>query len=137
MSLDFVTCYKVPAEFKNFTELLTDALNDGSQQAAAKKIGVSPTQLNRVLSGVAPPFGAWNCLRLARVFGYKPSLVLRLAGRGEWADIIESLYGEVDSTMTPQERAHFNRWRQLDAEMQRRVDAVLELLPVHSPPAPR
>lgn len=125
MSPNSVTCCKVPPEFKNFIELLADALGDGSQLVAAKKIGVSPTQLNRVHRGKSPPFSAWNCLRLAEVYGYEPSLVLRLAGRREWADLIESLYGVADETMTPQERAHLHRWRKLTAKKQRAFDDLM------------
>jgi len=137
MLVAFVTCRRVTTDFKNFTELLMDAVKGGSQQDLAKVIGITPSRLNRALQQGDYPLNALNCLRLAKAKGYAPSLVLRLAGKMELAELIEHLYGKVDPTMTLQERAHVTRWRQLGAELQRRIEAVLELLPPAPPPAPR
>ena len=110
----------------DFKELLKTAVRAfPSQQALAEAIGISTARLNRALNKGDHPFNVENCLRLARVMGARPSMVLRSAGKGEVAELIESLYGkEVDSTMTFKERNHLHRWRKLDPEKQRAIDVL-------------
>jgi hypothetical protein len=68
-------------------------------------------------------------LSLAQITSTHPSLVLRLAGKGDLADQIEALYGPSDLTLD--ERRHLDRWRHLGRlrpRMQERADAVIDEL---------
>ena len=63
----------------------------GTQTALANAIGLQLTPFTR---GVAVgTFNVMNLLRLARAAEASPSMVLRLAGKGQEADLIEELYG--------------------------------------------
>jgi hypothetical protein len=79
----------------NFKELLNRiAETFPSRQALARAIGINASRLSRALNGSDKfPFNATNCLRLAKLSGEPASAVLRAAGKGEIADLIESLYG--------------------------------------------
>jgi hypothetical protein len=53
----------------------------------------------------AQPFDVRGCLRLAKVTGENPGLVLRSAGKGDIADLIEQLYGPPAAVrLTPEEQ---------------------------------
>lgn len=75
-------------------DLLTRLVAEfGSQTALALAIGVSPSRMSRLLGGTYS-LEVLNCLRLADVSGESPSVVLRAAGKGDIADLLERLYGK-------------------------------------------
>lgn len=102
LSRGFVTCGAVIS----FKELLREgAKKFASQQAFAEALGVSTARLNRALNKGDYPFNVLNCLRLARVTDERPSDVLRAAGKGEIADLIERSYGNANALTASQQEA--------------------------------
>lgn|SRR5262245_16925389 len=65
-----------------------------SQAAFANAIGIHPSHLSKALRGRGDTFDIARCLRIADATHENPSVVLRAAGRGDIADLIEKLYGE-------------------------------------------
>ena len=66
----------------------------GEKQAFARAVRISPASLSRQLAGTDRPLETEACLRIAHHAGVSASRVLRAAGRGEVADLLEDLYGE-------------------------------------------
>lgn len=64
-----------------------------TQLAVAQAIGLSQSQTSRLIRGEVPSLGVMNCLRLAKVAGRSPSVVLRAAGKEDVAALMEELYG--------------------------------------------
>jgi len=94
-------------------------------------------RLNRALNRSEYSFNIENCLRLARLSGEPPSRVLRLAGKGEVADLIEWLYGPPALTVT--QKHLLERWAYLSAPLQEALLALITALARASgapPPAP-
>ncbi len=82
-------------EFKDFQELLADVRKGySSQKEFAKALGIDPSRLSKAINLGEFPFNAENCLRLAKLSGKSPSAILRAAGKGDIAELIESLYGK-------------------------------------------
>jgi hypothetical protein len=112
--------------FKGWIDRLVEE-RFGTPTALAKTIGLHLTPFSRgVASGT---FNVVNLLKLAKVANEPPSNVLRMAGKGDVADLIESLYG--GAAMTPQQRevsALLDRMdphdRSLGVEMLRRIAAA-------------
>lgn len=73
----------------------------GSKTKLAQAIGISLTQIGRGRS--AGKYSVENLLKLARAANADPSSVLRLAGKGDVADLIETLYGKAE--LTAEQRA--------------------------------
>lgn len=63
----------------------------GNKQDLARAIGISPSTLSRLLDGRPP--STELCLRLATTTHTNASRILRAAGKGAIADLIEDLYG--------------------------------------------
>lgn len=72
-----------------------------SVRAFAQALGIGDA--SRLSRG--KPFDVYWCLRLARVTGENPSLVLRTANKGEIAQLIEELYGSSRFLLTPEQQA--------------------------------
>jgi len=70
-----------------------------SHRAFAAALGIDPTRLSR-----GTPFDLRGCLNLARITGEHPSKVLRAAGKGDMADLIESLYGRGTPSLTAEQQ---------------------------------
>jgi hypothetical protein len=85
----FVGQALVPARFKN-------------PMALSKAVGMSMSAFSRGLR--AGTLNIENLLRLADLAEAHPSEVLRLAGKGDAADLIERLYGVNDKPLTSQDR---------------------------------
>jgi hypothetical protein len=115
------------AAVSDFTDLLERAVAKfPSRQAFAKAIGLNASRLSRAMNTGDFPFNITNCLRLAQVAGESPSLVLRTAGKGDVADLIESLYGH-DRTelLEPAERELLDHWRRLPTHAREGLLSVL------------
>jgi hypothetical protein len=116
----------------DFTALLKRvSAKFASQQALAEEIGITAPRLNRALNHGDYSLNVANCLRLARVAGEPPSVVLRAAGKGDIADLIESLYGAPDEEFSPAERTLVKRWRRLDDEERQAFQRLMRDLPEH------
>lgn len=89
----------VPGTFQQWIESLI-AGRFGTKTKLAQAIGVSLTQIGRGAN--AGKYSVENLLKLAKVAAADPSTVLRLAGKGDVADLLEDLYGK--STLTPMQR---------------------------------
>lgn len=100
----------------------------GSQTALGKAIGVSASRLSRVMSGEEHSLEVLNCLKLADVTGRSPSVVLRAAGKGDVADLIEKLYGKArpagEPAIPPIDREHLEKWQRLRKQSPYRVRII-------------
>jgi transcriptional regulator with XRE-family HTH domain len=68
--------------------------NYSSIREMARALDVDSSHLSRAMSKrVGQPFDVRGCLRLARVTGEDPLLVLRAAGKDEIADLMAELMG--------------------------------------------
>jgi hypothetical protein len=123
MSSDSVLCRTVPSEFQSL--LIHAATQFPSQHAMADAIGISPARLNRAIHQGDYAFNVANCLRLALVTSITPSTILRAAGKGEIADLIERLYGSVDPALTRPERDHLRQWRALEPDRQAAIAVLM------------
>jgi transcriptional regulator with XRE-family HTH domain len=88
----------------------------GTKQDLATAIGVTPSRFSHLLSRSAEPT-VDMCLKLASVTGASATDVLRAAGKGETAALIEELFGKatrtVEPLLTPKEIRHMSYWRLL------------------------
>lgn len=112
-----------------FREIVRRALaRFPSQKALAKELQISSTRLSHVLNpkpGIDDyPFNIGNCLRLAKAANESPLVVLRAAGQGEEADLIQFFYGE--SELTPAQRDLLKRWKQLETDDHAAIWALIE-----------
>jgi len=83
-----------------------------SKKAFARALGITAGRLSRVLGG-EHSLDVANCLTLARLTGESPSLVLRVAGKGDIADAIEALYGPSAISVSPKDRGVLETWNAL------------------------
>jgi plasmid maintenance system antidote protein VapI len=81
-------------------QAVIDERYDGTAGRLAEAIGVALTTLSRGME--LGTMGADTLLRLAHVTGRDPSDVLRLAGKSDWADLIEALYGPPRPVQRPE-----------------------------------
>src|SRR4029453_9799553 len=81
----------------------------GSKSALAHAVGINASRLSRLAHHGEYSLNIENCLRLAKVAGLPASDVLRAAGKGDIADLIESLYddrrGELIEYLSGERRA--------------------------------
>lgn len=73
-------------------------------RAFAAALGVDPSHVSRAMSDPKKPFDVRGCLRLAKVTGAHPGVILRAARKGEIADLIEALYGAAPARLTVDQR---------------------------------
>jgi hypothetical protein len=74
-------------------------------RAFADALDVEPSHLSRAMGAGAQPFDVRGCLRLAKITGENPGLVLRSAGKADIAELIEQLYGPPAAVrLTPEEQ---------------------------------
>jgi transcriptional regulator with XRE-family HTH domain len=89
----------------------------GTQKEFAREAEVNPSVISRLLGGGLPPVPD-VCLRIALAGGVSASLVLRTAGHGHTADVIETLYGPARRGVAPKgtatDRALFRQIQSLD-----------------------
>jgi transcriptional regulator with XRE-family HTH domain len=121
---DYVSCSNV-ADFRALLQRIAGAYP--THRALAKAIGVTPSRLSRAMSGSGGdvPFNIENCLKLASVSGESPSEILRAAGKGNVADLIESVYGR-EPEFTSKDREILEAWRALSPRAQGAMAALLD-----------
>lgn len=113
---------------KDFSSLLqVVAAKFQTKKELADAIGISASRLSRALQNEGQyTFNVENCLRLADVSGESASDVLRAAGKGEIADLLERLYGGARPAALPsEERELVNRWRHLQADDQKNLKGIV------------
>jgi len=78
-----------------FRALLDHVLGEygGRKNEFARAAGITPSQLSHLLKGTFEP-SMEICLKLARASQTSPSDLLRAAGKGFAADLIEQMYGK-------------------------------------------
>lgn len=99
----------------------------GSKTEFAREAEIAPSVLSRLLSGGVPP-PTDVCLRIARAGGASASLVLRTAGHGHTADLLETLYGEARvaaQTGTAEDRAFLREFQLLDPRTRKAVMVLI------------
>jgi hypothetical protein len=95
--------------------------------ALARAIGVQlPVFLRGVEKGT---FSIANLLRLAQATDTHPSDVLRLAGKGDIAKLIEELYQVDVLPVSAGEQRLLRRWRQLSPQAQHSLETIMRDLP--------
>lgn len=99
-----------------------------SHADAAEPLGITGSRLGRIRKGENSP-EVGTCLRLAMAGGFKPGDVLRAAGKGDVADLLDTLYGKV-GTALPDRHARdlAARRASLPPALQKAVDAILTAL---------
>jgi len=104
----------------------------GSKANLAKAIGITPSAFSRLAN--TPP-SVEVCLRLAHVTGENPSKILRAAGRGDIADLLETLYGHAGHRRarrgprtSPKEQTLIEALRRVDAGTRRALDVVIGMV---------
>ena len=86
----------------------------GAPTELARRLHIAPSQLSRAMSRHRPqPFDIPGCLRLAQVSGENPSTILRAAGKGEVARLLEQLYGPPRPALAPELRALLTAWNDI------------------------
>lgn len=87
----------------------------GSASAVAAGIGMSVSAFQRSVHKNGS-LGVGACLRLARFSGTSPSMVLRLARKGDVAELIENLYGPTREPISDEDREWLIIGRELSAD---------------------
>jgi DNA-binding Xre family transcriptional regulator len=105
-------------------ELIQRAIKEaGSQTELAERIGIDDSTVSKIARGVTSNLDWTTLLRLSAVLKMSPSDVLRIAGKGDIAELIEDYYGEPKTVpavvrafaavtreeprFSPEERKHF------------------------------
>jgi hypothetical protein len=108
-----------------FTELIERLVKRyGNAQRLAAALGMTLSAFQR--GRAQGTYNTENCLRLAAETGEPPSEVLRAAGKGKIADLIESLYGQ--STVSPAGRQLLDRWATLTPKSRDTLTALMKQL---------
>jgi transcriptional regulator with XRE-family HTH domain len=72
--------------------LLRDAQKNRKQEELAKLLGIGAPHLSRVSAGSGPTLGEKALLRLADLENLDAGAVLRAAGKGDFAELLDRLY---------------------------------------------
>lgn len=86
----------------------------GTATALAEKIGMSVSAFSRAVNEEGT-FSFENCIRLAYAFGDHPSVILRLAGKGEMAEMLDRLYAGEKIRLSERDREFFGLWKKITA----------------------
>jgi hypothetical protein len=70
----------------------------------AEALEIAPSHLSRAMGAGGQPFDVRGCLRLAKVTGENAGMILRAAGKGDIATLIEDLYGVAHLSLTPMQQ---------------------------------
>jgi hypothetical protein len=73
-------------------------------QAFADVLHIAPSQLSRAMGTRGQPFDIAGCLRLAKITGTAPEVVLRAAGKHVIADLLVDFYGASSHVLSDEER---------------------------------
>jgi len=119
------------SEFGEFLEAA--AKRFPNKYTFAKKLGITPGRLSRVLGG-EHSLDVENCLKLAKLTGESASRVLRLAGKSEIAELIEDLYGRTAPALSRGDREVLDEWDAMNAHDRQALRAVLQSLGARDKP---
>ena len=111
-----------PLTFAEWVQALIDRRYRTSAAALGQALGISGTSVQRGMD--TGTFSLENLLMLAKLADERPSVVLRMAGKKDEAELIESLYGP--ATLTPSQRELLAFWDAITDEADRA--AVLRML---------
>ena len=95
-----------------------------TQKALAEFIRVTSQTVSRVKTR-GGHFNAEGCIRLAQADNSSASEALRLAGKGDYADLLETMYGR--SNLTPALKELISLWTRVNDETRETVLALLRL----------
>ena len=108
--------------FKSFLKKVQKTHHYPSIRAFAAALGIDPTRISR-----GTPFDLRRCLLLAQVTGENPSTVLKAAGKGELAALIEALYTTPPERLGAEETELLTAFRAIpDAEARQSVITVVQ-----------
>lgn len=98
-----------------------------SQKALADAIGITPQRLSRALAGDGNySLNTDNCLRLARAANRPAAEVLRAAGKGDIADLLEHLLPKAGRpTMTGEQRELLDKWESIRPDIRENLKALI------------
>lgn len=103
------------AEWGELLEILrTQVVKFGSKRAVAKELKLTEGRLGRILNEVDKTISVKSALRLSELSGLPPSRVLRAAGKGDIAELIEKLYAVGRAPVSPSERELLTQWESLN-----------------------
>ena len=105
------------SEFREWVETLVRE-KFRTKRALATAVGLTESPFGRGVE--AGSLGVESLLRLAMASETHPSMVLRLAGKGDLADLIERLYGPGRDALTESQRTLLELWDRLPDEESRR-----------------
>jgi hypothetical protein len=111
-----------PEQFKDLLESLVRRY--GTRDALGRTIQMSGSRVGRAIDGQYT-FNIENCLKLAAATGESPSAVLRAAGKGEVAALIERLYGDKRPMMGASDRELMERWNLLDPNEKASIKGIV------------
>ncbi len=116
-----VSCSPVASSSSKLAEAALSAVG-GSRRVLADKLGVSKDHVGLVLAGERG-FGPTALVRAARIIQRRALEVLREHGERELADELEAMIGE---PITPEQRAHLERWDKIPDRLRQNLDGVLD-----------
>ena len=89
-----------------------------NQAAYAKALGIDVGRLNRLLNRKGQyALNVLNCLRFAKLTGERPSVILRAAGKGDVAALVEELYGS-ERELTASQSELLRLWAKVPTQAQ-------------------
>lgn len=105
-----------------------------SRSALAQALRITPSRLSRALNTGDFPLNVSNCLRLAKLSGESATEILRAAGKGDVAELIEGLYGK-DRTrlLTMPERELLDEWHALSPRAREALGSIISDLSPKKP----
>ncbi|HEX8030327.1 MAG TPA: helix-turn-helix transcriptional regulator [Vicinamibacterales bacterium] len=109
-----------------------------TQKEFAEAIGINPTRYSKMARGDAYTLNVRNCLSLAGILKRAPTEVLRAAGKGDIADLLDQLYGVQQYAPLPggtQGRELAAEWARMSPEQRGIVLTVIRQLPKVASPS--
>jgi hypothetical protein len=126
---------KPASEFAKFLDTVV-ADRYGTIRALAEKVGLSFSAFARGIR-LQGTLGTESCLRLAAETGEAPGRILRMAGKADVADLIESLYGIAGPLqLGGPEREVLALWHNLDREGQEACRTIMRQASKETKPKP-
>jgi transcriptional regulator with XRE-family HTH domain len=105
------------SDFSKYLQRIAEEF--ATKKALADAIGMGQPRLSHALSGEdGYTFNVENCLRLAKIANRPASEVLRVAGKGDIAELLEHLYPRPGKRITGEQRDLLDDWALLDTDEQ-------------------
>jgi hypothetical protein len=106
----------------------------GTKTALAKSLGMTLERLVKVMNDPKESLGVANCLRLSKVSGLPPGQILRMAGKGEIADLLDVLYGRTPPKGTDRDELVTQWWPSLSPKAKEALTTLLDEIAVEERP---